>query len=445
MSRIEGNAMTTDAQGLELIGASQAAAEAFDEGVRAFALSYGDTLGAFDAARQASPGCTMAHIGKAWVFALANDAVLVKNAYPLIEMASGLPATDREHAHLAALGHAVKGHRASATAILDRYLMRHPHDLLAHFAALLLDAFQGRFAYVRDRSARALPQWSKSMPSYGVLLSFYGFGLEEAGQYEKAEDTSRESAALEPYGYWPHHAMSHVLEMTGRPAEGLQWMDSRAAFWSSEKNVSRTHIWWHKALFHVELGQYDKALELYDGPIAATQRPLGISLTNGSALLWRLEMLGYDGGHRWQDLSKLWAGHADGNLCLFADIHAAMTAIRSGDGAELDRLLAGMHASAAGGSEVSSSYRDIALPIVESLIAFDRKAYADAVDKLLASRHHLWRIGGSHAQRDVIDWTLNEAAARAGMKDIAVALANERLAMRPQSEPNRRFLAEAVA
>lgn len=439
----KGFAMQTDAQGLALTGATPAAAEAFDAGVRAFALSYGDTLGSFEAAREAAPQCAMTHIGKAWVFALANDAVLVKNALPLMEAARALPLNERETVHLAALGHAVKGRRSSATAILDPHLMRNPRDLLGHFAAMLLDAFQGRFANVRDRSARALPEWSPSMPGYGILLSFYGFGLEEAGNYAKAEDTSREAAELEPYGYWPHHAVSHVLEMTGRPAEGLAWMDGRLAFWSGKDNASRTHIWWHKALFHVELGQYDEALALYDGPIAETQRPVGISLTNGSALLWRLEMLGYDGGDRWQHLSKLWAGHADGELCLFADIHAAMAAIRAGDGAELNRLLAAMHATIASGGEASSSYRDIGLPIVEGLIAFDRRAYAEATEKLLASRYHLWRIGGSHAQRDVVEWTLNEAAARAGLKDVAVALANERLAMRPESVPNKRFLTQA--
>ena len=435
--------MQTDAQGLALTGATQAAAEAFDAGVRAFTLSYGDTLGAFEAARQAAPQCAMTHIGKAWVFALANDAVLVNGAFPLMETARALPLNARERTHLAALEHAVKGRRESATAILDPYLMGAPRDLLGHFAAMLLDAFQGRFANVRNRSARALPEWSPSVPGYGIMLSFYGFGLEEAGDYARAEDVSREAAELEPYGYWPHHAVSHVLEMTGRPAEGLGWMDTRAPFWSGKDNASRTHIWWHKALFHVELGEYEQALAVYDGPIAETQRPVGISLTNGSALLWRLEMLGYDAGQRWQDLAKLWAGHADGGLCLFADIHAAMAAIRAGDGAELDRILTGIRATIAEGGEAASSYRDIGLPIVEGLIAFDRRAYAEATEKLLASRYHLWRIGGSHAQRDVIEWTLNEAAARAGLTDVAVALANERLALRPESAPNKRFLAQA--
>jgi len=437
--------MVKDAQGHVLTGATPEAAEAIDAGIRAFALSYGDSLGAFETARTVAPQCAMAHIGKAWVLALANDAVLVTGALPLMATARALPMNPRERTHLAALEHAVKGQRNAATAILDPYLMREPHDLFAHFAAMLLDAFQGRFANVRDRSARALPEWSASMPGYGIMLSFYGFGLEEAGDYAKAEDTSRAAAELEPYGYWPHHAVSHVLEMTGRPAEGVAWMDTRLPFWSGADNASRTHIWWHKALFHVELGDYDAALAVYDGPIIETQRPVGISLTNASALLWRLELLGYDGGSRWQDLAKLWTGHADGGLCLFADIHAAMSAIRAADGAEIDRLLLAMRDTAAAGGEASSSYRDIGLPIVEALIAFDRRAYAEATEKLLASRYHLWRIGGSHAQRDVIEWTMNEAAARAGLRNVAVALANERLALRPESAPNKRFLAQAQA
>ena len=64
------------------------------------------------------------------------------------------------------------------------------------------------------------------------MLSFYGFGLEELGDFSRAEDISREAAELEPYGYWPHHAVSHVMEMTGRPQEGLKWMDSREALWN---------------------------------------------------------------------------------------------------------------------------------------------------------------------------------------------------------------------
>jgi hypothetical protein len=67
------------------------------------------------------------------------------------------------------------------------------------------------------------------------------------------------------------------------------------------------------------------------------------------------------------------------------------------------------------------------------------------VAALLPVRVELWRIGGSHAQRDVVDWTLTEAAARAGLRDVALALAHERLGTRPRSAPNRRFLRQAEA
>jgi tetratricopeptide (TPR) repeat protein len=439
--------MVEDAQGHAMTGATREAADLYDQAVRAFTLSYGDVLGLAEAARKAAPGAAMTHIAKAWVLALANDAVLVKGAPPLMETARALSMNEREKAHLAALEHASQGHRAAALTVLDPHLMRCPRDVLGHFAAMLLSAFNGRFHTVRDRSARALPRWSKSDPGYGIMLSFYGFGLEEAGDYAKAEATSREAAELEPYGYWPHHAVSHVMEMTGRPAEGLAWMDAREPLWSGRDNASRTHIWWHKALFHVELGDYAAAMQVYDGPIIETQRPAGISLTNASALLWRLETLGFDAGDRWRQLSALWAGHADGRLCLFADVHAAMTAIRSGDGAELDRVVTGMRATAAGGTESAPPYREIGLPIVDGLAAFHRGAYAETVGHLLPARYNLMAIGGSHAQRDVIDWTLTEAAVRAGLKDVALSLAHERLSLRPESAPNKRFLsaAEAIA
>ena len=82
---------------------------------------------------------------------------------------------------------------------------------------------------------------------------------------------------------------------------------------------------------------------------------------------------------------------------------------------------------------------------VEGFAAFHRGAYAEAVELLLPVRFDLWQIGGSHAQRDVVDWTLTEAALRAGQRDVALSLAHERLATRPRSAPNRRFLRHAEA
>lgn len=435
--------MIQDAQGHPLSGAAEAAVTAYDQAVRAFNLVHGDSVGLFDAARQAAPGFAMAHLGKAWVLALTNDPGMMAEAQALVETVRPLPVNEREAAHLAALSHLVQGARAAAVTVLDRHLMRYPFDLVAHQGAALTDGFLGRFPWLRDRSARALPLWSQDRPGYGSLLAFHAFGLEEAGDYARAEDESRAAAELEPLSFWPHHTVAHVMEMTGRPEDGLGWMAARENLWSTPGHVNQVHIWWHKALFHLELGQYEAALALHDGPIRAMQRPLGLSLTNATALLWRLDMLGCDVGDRWHELATLWEGRADGKCLVFTDIHAAMAELRSGQEALVERRLRAMRETAAGGREAAALYRTVGIPVVEGLVAFHRGAYDRAVDALLPARCDLWQIGGSHAQRDVVAWTLTEAALRAGRREEALALAYERLGTRPRSVPNRRFLRRA--
>ncbi len=435
--------MIQDAQGHYLSGATTEAVTKYDQAARAFNLVHGDSISLFDAARQAAPDFAMAYLGKAWVYAVANDPGLMTQATALVETARPLRLNEREQAHLAALSHLVEGARAAAVAVLDRHLMHYPFDLVAHQAAALIDGFLGRFHWVRDRSARALPLWSKDQPGYGTLLAFHGFGSEEAGDYARAEDESRAAAELEPLSFWPHHTVAHVMEMTGRPEDGLGWMAAREALWSTPGHMNQVHIWWHKALFHLELGQYDAALALYDGPMRATQRALALSLTNATALLWRLDMLGVDVGERWLEQAGLWEHHADGKCLVFADIHAAMAELRSGQVARVERRLEAMQQTAASGVEAAGLYRTVGIPVVEGLAAFHRGAYGEAVELLLPVRVDLWQIGGSHAQRDVVDWTLTEAAVRAGQRDVALSLAHERLATRPRSAPNRRFLRHA--
>jgi tetratricopeptide (TPR) repeat protein len=432
--------MIQDAQGHHLSGATEAAAAAYDQAVRAFNLVHGDSIGLFGTACEAAGDFPMAYLGKAWVFTVANDPGLRNQAAALVETARPLRLNEREQAHLAALSYLVQGARAAAVAVLDRHLMRYPFDLVAHQGAALTDGFLGRFHWVRDRSARALPFWSKDQPGYGTLLAMHAFGLEEAGDYVRAEEESRAAAELEPLSFWPHHTVAHVMEMTGRPEDGLGWMAAREALWSTPGHMNQVHIWWHKALFHLELGQYDEALALYDGPMRTTQRPVALSLTNATALLWRLDTLGYDIGERWRELAALWQDHADGKCLVFGDIHAAMAELRSGEASAVERRLEAMHETAASGLEAAGLYRTVGIPIVEGLAAFDRGAWAEAVELLLPVRFDLWQIGGSHAQRDVVDWTLTEAALRAGQRDIALSLAHERLATRPRSVPNRRFL-----
>ena len=256
-----------DAQGHPLSGANGEGALAYEDGARAFVLVCGDALARFDAAIAASPECSMAYLAKAWALLLANDPGTLALAHATVEAARPLARNEREQAHFVALTQAVGGARMSAAEVLDRHLMSAPLDLIAHQAAMALDLWAGRPDLMRVRPARAMPFWSRSQPGYGSILAYRGFGLEETGAYERAEDISREAAELEPLSFWPHHTVSHVMEEADRPRAGLAWMAEREAFWASPSHVFQLHIWWHRALFHVELGEFDpmEALESKEG------------------------------------------------------------------------------------------------------------------------------------------------------------------------------------
>ena len=99
-----------------------------------------------------------------------------------------------------------------------------------------------------------------------------------------------------------------------------------------------------------------------------------------------------------------------------------MAEVRVGNHRAFERRLAAMRETASGATEQAAIYRDIGLPIVQGLAAFQRGDYAQTVEHLLPARFDLWKMGGSRAQRDVIDWTLAhentlKALASAGLND----------------------------
>src|SRR5712691_5835878 len=110
--------MSQDAQGHHLSGATEASVADYDQAVRAFNLVHGDSIGLFEAAREAAPDFAMAHLGKAWVFAVANDPGLLTQARALVEGARSLKLNEREAAHFTALSHLVRAARSAAVAVM---------------------------------------------------------------------------------------------------------------------------------------------------------------------------------------------------------------------------------------------------------------------------------------------------------------------------------------
>jgi tetratricopeptide (TPR) repeat protein len=433
-----------DRQGNELTGANAEGAGYFDQAVEAFNIYRTDPMARLDQAIEAAPQFAMAHIMKAHLLALATEPEATKLAKTAIVTARTLRLSDRERSHLAALDLVTDGEWTAAAVALDHHSIRFPNDLVALQSGHLMDFFRANPRDLRDRIARALPQWTPDMAGYSIVLGMYAFGLEESGDYARAEEMGRKAVELQPLDCWAHHAVAHVMEMQGRAEDGIGWMIAREPYWAGDDNFFKIHNWWHRSLYHLELGQVDEVFALYDGSVRQDRGALAVELIDASALLWRLHLSGHDVGDRWSEVAASWDMHADGRTYPFNDWHAIMAYLGAGRDRDVERLLAAFRASD-DRVETGNWGKRTALPLAEGFIAFWRGDYAAAVQRLHAARYVVNSFGGSHAQRDVIDWTLTEAAIRGRMRGVAEALANERLALKPHSPINRRFLARAQA
>jgi hypothetical protein len=304
--------------------------------------------------------------------------------------------------------------------------------------AHLFDFFRGDARNLRDRVVRRLAFWQESDPGYHALCSMQAFGLEEMGDYARAEDKALMAIALRPRDGWAHHAVAHVKEMQGRTADGIAWMTGHEADWSKDSFFA-VHNWWHLALYHLDLDQTDKVLAIYDDRIRGTHSQVVMDLVDASAMLWRLHLRGVDVGQRWQEVADAWQGMTDAGLYAFNDCHALMSFIGAGRADSVKRQMANLAQRGEGGGSNGRMSRDVGRHVGEALRAFDEGRFGDTVDALEHLRPIANRFGGSHAQRDLIDLTLIEAAKRAGRRNLVAALAQERRDLKPTSPLAARY------
>lgn len=436
--------MLTDCQGNTLSGATAKAAERLDEAVEAFNIYRGDPVAIVDSAIEEAPQMPMAYLLKAYLYGLSTEPEAAAEARSFVDQARQLTCGDREQSHIAALDHLLENNWTEAALALDWHNMRYPRDLIGLQAGHLADFYRANARDLRDRIARALPKWSEDIPGYPIVLGMYAFGLEEAGDYSRAEAMGREAIARQPLDCWAQHAVAHVMEMQDRAQDGVGWMETREPYWSGDDNFFKVHNWWHLALFHLDLGHTDTVMALYDERIRDGKSTVALDLLDASALLWRAHMSGLEVGHeRWAEAAACWDNHADGKHYPFNDWHAAMVYLGAGREADVERILSRYRENVEPTTETERWARTTGLPLIEGFAAFWRGNYVGAVERLHGARFIANSFGGSHAQRDVIDWTLTEAAIRGGLSDVAESMANERLALKPHSPINRSFLKRA--
>jgi hypothetical protein len=432
-----------DSLGNTLTGAAPASLAAYETALHQLRCYVGDPVASVDQALAVSPDFVMAHVLKAYLHLLGTEPEALPVAAQCHEAASRLPANARERGHVEAVGRLVAGRWHAASRVLEDVAIDYPRDSLALQAGHLVDFYTGQSRMLRDRIARALPAWSDGMTGYHAILGMHAFGLEETGDYRHAEAVGRKAVGLEPRDGWAQHAVAHVMEMEGRMQDGIAWMRADPDAWSRDSFFA-VHNWWHLALYHLELGQIDETLALFDGPIYGARSKVVLDMIDASALLWRLHLRGVDVGDRWNAVADNWAPLARAGNYAFNDVHAVMAFVGAGRTAEAMAVLeAQAEAMAHPGRDNADFTREVGHPMTMAILAFGDGDYAETVRLLRPLRLIAHRFGGSNAQRDIIDLTLIEAAFRAGEVALAAALAAERTALKPASPLARLFVERA--
>lgn len=438
--------MMKDAHGQTCSGATSAAMEGYEEALAQFHCYRGNPVAAIETVIAGQPDFAMAHALRAHLFLSGTEAAGLAPARESIALARRHARTEREKMHVVAADALAAGCFDDAAERFDDILIDHPHDLLALQMGHLLDFYRGQSRNLRDRVLRVLPGWDARRPGWHAVQGMLAFGLEESGDYARAEAAGRQACALEPRDAWAHHAVAHVMEMQGRVEDGIRWSRERIPHWA-EDNMMAVHNWWHLALFHLDRDEHDEVLALYDQHVRGGQSTVVLDLIDASAMLWRLHLRGIDpGAARWSELATAWSGMVRDGIYSFNDVHALIGFIGAGRNDLIEQQVATLQRAAGEkrGNNAAMAMQ-VGVPLAQALLSFQAGHYADTVLRLRPLRYIASRFGGSHAQRDLLDLTLIEAAKRDGDLGLVQALSAERLHAKPASPIAQRYrmLAEA--
>lgn len=365
---------------------------------------------AFQQAIDADPAFALAYAGLARaLFVAARVAEAKAAAAKARERMPGLPEAERTSAEIVLL--TTEGASAKAYALAREHLKRYPSDamVLAPCTGVFgLIGFSGR----KGRELELRQLMDELAPHYGEepwFLVQLAFSQVETGDTEAARRTIERAMALDPRSAHGAHVKAHVHYEAGEKAQGLKFLRQWIPGYAKE-GLLHCHINWHIALWQMELGDAASAMKTYlQGvhPGAAWGPPINV-LTDAASFLWRAELAGNPrNAELWHEVKRY------GDKCFpaaglaFADVHRALAYAATADEPALETLLGELRTRADAGKLFAGP---IVPHLAEAFDAFARKDYAKAIALIEPHMAEHERIGGSRAQRDLIELTLRAAA-----------------------------------
>jgi tetratricopeptide (TPR) repeat protein len=430
--------MARDYLGNAVTGQCDTTLRAIDDFIEGF-LAYETRAEHILIAADADPDSCMANVyaGVLWMLLEAPQAASRATKYLTAAEIVAPRGTRREQLNAAMLRAWVDDDVGRAIRLCDQISDEFPRDLA------IVKTHQ-YFEFNRGNAPEMLRIALKvGVPNLDVpyVHGMTAFGYEQCHLLEEAECEARTALAMRRKEPWAQHALAHVLLTRGRMDEGAQFLEEAADTWSGLNSFMLTHIWWHLALFYLSQGRNPEALELFDRHCWGIAKDYSQDQVGAVSLLARFELAGIDVGSRWQDVADHLAARAEDTVQPFLTLQYLYGLARAGR-PEAKTLLDWVGAYARRAPEFSRAvWQEVALPGCEGLYAHAQGDYALAWHRLSVAVPRIAETGGSHAQRDLFEQFLLDAALRSGRSSVAQHMLEQRRSADPSGVPVNTMLA----
>jgi hypothetical protein len=433
-----GVAAHEDRYGLALSTNSSDAADAYREGVDLMLAGWPGAAEAFEHAIKADGDFALARVARARMHTIYQQSDAARKQAALAREAVVRRGTEREKGHVETLALASEGNLPAALASALRHLESFPRDAVV--LSLPLGAF-GLFAFSgmadHDQARQDLcERYASHYAEDWWFLTNYGWSMTENGQVAKGRAMTERGFDKRRANAHGAHMLLHAMFEDGSTSDA----DALVTEWIGGYDRSGLlygHIHWHQALGALELGDAAKALAIYMNvlnPPLNSAPPLNV-MSDCAALLWRLRAYGHNvPAPLWDEAEAYATTHFPKTSLPFVEMHMALLAAATHDNAALDERLRALEQRLADGKLAAGP---MVPKVCRALRAFADEEFAACTRELEPVLTDVVRLGGSHAQREIIEDTFIISLMKSGELSQARNMLDQRLHRRPSPRDTR--------
>jgi tetratricopeptide (TPR) repeat protein len=433
-----------DRYGLPLSTTSPEAAAAYREGVDLVLAAWTGAAEAFEQAIAADPDFALAHIARARIHTFYQQGDVARKKATLARELVARNGSEREKRHVETLALAIEGQLPAALASTLEHLEAFPRDAIV--MSLPMGAF-GLFAFsgMADHDQARVDLCGRYAHHYGDdwwYLYNHGWALVENNDLARGRAMIERAFAIREANANAVHGLLHAMFEDGSVDEGDALVDRWIPSYD-RSGILHGHIRWHQALGALEHGDAARALKIYAEVLqpSVTRAPPLNAITDGASLLWRLQVYGHAVPEELWNAADAYAQTAFPRSSIpFADVHMALFAAATHNHAALAERLAVIEQRLAEGKLPAGH---VVPTLFRAMSAFADGDHRGCVGLLSPVLDEIVRIGGSHAQRTLIEDTFIVALMKSGDLPRARAMLEARLHRRP-SPRDARWVAMAA-